>query len=81
MDDELVDRVVRMAWEDRTSFDEIERKTGLSEGDVIKVMRRNLKASSFRCWRKRVSGRRTKHARVFREDQKALAKNSNVESC
>ena len=56
-----VDRIVRMAWKDQTSFDEIQSKTNLTEADVIKLMRRELKASSFRRWRTRVSGRPAKH--------------------
>ena len=62
MDDKLRNTVIRMAWEDRTTFDEIHKKTGLAEADVIRVMRASLKAGSFRMWRKRVSGRITKHA-------------------
>ncbi|MDI9246318.1 TIGR03643 family protein [Marinobacter sp. CHS3-4] len=54
-------RVIEMAWEDRTPFEAIESLYGLSEKEVIKVMRRSLKPSSFRLWRKRVSGRKTKH--------------------
>lgn len=50
-----------MAWEDRTPFEAIESLYGLAEKDVIKVMRRSLKPASFRLWRKRVSGRKTKH--------------------
>jgi uncharacterized protein (TIGR03643 family) len=50
-----------MAWADDVSFDKIKRDKGLSEADVIKIMRRNLKASSFKLWRKRVSGRSSKH--------------------
>ena len=57
--------VVRMAWEDRTTFDQIKKRTGLSETEVIKLMRRELKPSSFRLWRKRVSGRITKHRKLF----------------
>ena len=57
--------VVRMAWEDRTTFDQIKERTGLSEADVIKLMRRQLKLGSFRLWRKRVSGRITKHRKLF----------------
>jgi uncharacterized protein (TIGR03643 family) len=53
--------VIRMAWEDRTTFDEIKTRTGLSEAQVIALMRRSLSASSFRMWRKRVHGRVTKH--------------------
>lgn len=55
------DRVIEMAWEDRTPFDAIERQFGLQEKDVITLMRREMKPSSFRMWRKRVSGRNTKH--------------------
>ncbi len=56
-----IDRIIEMAWEDRTSFDAIQIQFGLSESEVIKLMRREMKASSFRMWRKRVSGRKTKH--------------------
>ena len=72
MTDTMVDRVVRVAWQDRVTFDEIKKSTGLSEREVIKVMRRHLKASSFRCWRKRVWGRTTKHGRLFKQERKAL---------
>lgn len=51
-----------MAWEDRTPFEAIEQQFGLSEPEVIKLMRRCLKPRSFRLWRARVSGRSTKHA-------------------
>ena len=50
-----------MAWEDRTTFDEIEKRFGMTEKDVITLMRREMKPSSFRMWRKRVTGRKTKH--------------------
>ena len=53
--------IIEMAWCDKTSFDDIKQITGLSEAEVIKIMRLNLKPSSFRRWRKRVSGRLTKH--------------------
>ena len=58
---EIIDRIVEMAWEDRTPFEAIEVQYGLQEKDVISIMRREMKASSFRMWRKRVSGRKTKH--------------------
>ena len=64
---EQISLVIRYAWEDRTSFEEIEERTGLTEGQVIEVMRRELKRSSFRMWRKRVSGRVTKHRRLLEE--------------
>ena len=60
--DQELDRVIEMAWEDRTSFEAIHYQFGLSEPEVIAVMRAELRPSSFRAWRKRVSGRRTKHA-------------------
>ena len=56
------DRIIEMAWEDRTSFEAIQYQFGLSEKDVIVLMRKEMKSSSFRMWRKRVSGRKTKHA-------------------
>ena len=56
-----ISRIIEMAWEDRTPFEAIEEEYKLSEPQVIKVMRTNMKASSFRMWRKRVSGRKTKH--------------------
>lgn len=54
-------RIIEMAWEDRTPFEAIEAAYGLDEQAVIKLMRRELKPGSFRLWRKRVTGRRTKH--------------------
>ena len=56
-----IDRVIEMCWEDRTPFDAIEHQFGLKEDEAIKIMRSNLKPKSFRVWRKRVSGRKTKH--------------------
>ena len=58
---ETIDRIVEMAWEDRTTFEAIETQFGLSEKEVIAIMRRYMKESSFRMWRKRVTGRNTKH--------------------
>jgi uncharacterized protein (TIGR03643 family) len=56
-----IDRVIEMAWEDRTPFDAIEAQFGLSEAEVIALMRRELKPSSWRHWRGHVQGRATKH--------------------
>ena len=56
-----IDRVIEMCWEDRTPFEAIEYQFGLKEDDAIKIMRNNLKPKSFKVWRKRVSGRKTKH--------------------
>lgn len=58
---EQLSRVIEMAWEDRTPFSAIEHSYGLDESAVIKLMRQELQPSSFRLWRKRVSGRVTKH--------------------
>lgn len=63
--------VIRMAWEDRCPFEMIEAKVGLTEAAVIRVMRRELKPSSFRMWRERVSGRVTKHRKRFEDSRKA----------
>lgn len=57
-----IDRIIEMAWEDRTPFDAIEAQFGLPEKEVIKLMRTEMKPSSFRMWRARVQGRSTKHA-------------------
>ena len=62
--DEYVDRVIEMAWEDRTPFEAIEYQFGLKENDVRKIMRKNLKRSSFKLWRERVKGRKTKHSKT-----------------
>ncbi len=56
-----IDRIIEMAWEDRTPFGAIELQYGLSEGQVIQLMRREMKRSSFKMWRQRVQGRSTKH--------------------
>lgn len=56
-----LDRIIQMAWEDRTSFDTIRSQFGLTPGDVIKLMRQQLTGGSFKLWRKRTAGRRTKH--------------------
>ena len=58
--------VIGMAWADRISFEEIKKKTGLSEKEVIKIMRKSLKRKSYLLWRKRVRGRLTKHRKLFK---------------
>jgi uncharacterized protein (TIGR03643 family) len=77
MTEQTRQQLIRMAWEDRTTFDAIKEKTGFSEADVIVVMRRELKPSSFRMWRKRVSGRITKHQKLLRTATQ-LAKRGRV---
>ncbi|MBL6702671.1 TIGR03643 family protein [Gammaproteobacteria bacterium] len=56
-----ISRIIEMAWEDRTPFDAIESQYGLNEQGVKRLMRNNLKSSSYKLWRKRVQGRSTKH--------------------
>jgi uncharacterized protein (TIGR03643 family) len=56
-----INRIIEMAWEDRTPFEAIEYQFGIKENDVRKIMRSNLKRRSFELWRERVKGRKTKH--------------------
>ncbi len=58
---EDIDRIIEMAWEDRTPFEAIETQFGLLEKEVIAIMRAHMKESSFKMWRKRTNGRITKH--------------------
>ena len=62
------DRIIEMAWEDRTTFEAIETQFGLKQQDVIKLMRKELKPSSFKLWRERTNGRSTKHE-ALRSDE------------
>ena len=55
-----IDRIIEMAWEDRTTFTDIKNQYGIYEKDVIAIMKKNLKRSSFLIWRQRVRGRKTK---------------------
>ncbi len=59
-----VSRIIEMAWDDRTPFEAIQHNFGINESEVIKLMQSNLKKSSFRLWRQRVSGRKTKHEQL-----------------
>ena len=61
MNEAQISEIIALAWDDKSTFDAIERQFGLSESEVIKLMRLNMKPSSFRQWRKRVIGRKTKH--------------------
>ena len=58
------DRIIEMAWEDRTTFEAIAFQFDLNEQEVIELMRTEMKPSSFRMWRKRVQGRKTKHEKL-----------------
>ena len=66
------DWVIWAAWADRITFEEIEKKTGYRETDVIKIMRRTLKPSSFRLWRKRVHEKSIKHRKKFEYSRKQI---------
>ena len=61
---EEIDRIIEMAWEDRTPFEAIFNQFDINEKELIAIMRNNLKKSSFKLWRERVSGRKTKHSKL-----------------
>ena len=71
------DWVIWAAWADRVTFEEIKKKTGKSESDVIKIMRRNLKPSSFRLWWQRAKRKSIKHRKKFILERKNLRKKIN----
>ncbi len=68
MDPADISRIVEMAWEDRTPFDAIMQSYGINESAVIDLMRQTMKPSSYRMWRKRVTGRATKHVALRSEN-------------
>ncbi|TNE46335.1 MAG: TIGR03643 family protein [Deltaproteobacteria bacterium] len=72
-----VSHIIELAWADEVPFDAIELLYGLREKDVIALMRRCMKASSFRMWRKRVSGRKTKHAGRLNQEKTVSLKRPN----
>ena len=78
--EEDIDRIIEMAWEDRTTFDAITFQFGISEKQVIELMRRNLKPGSWRLWRKRVQGRKTKPAalRNFTEGRHRCSRQRSI---
>ena len=59
-----IDRIIEMAWEDRTPFEAIFDQFNINEKELISIMRNNLRKSSFKLWRERVSGRKTKHSKL-----------------
>lgn len=63
-----IDRIIEMAWEDRTPFEAITFQFGLSEREVISLMRKEMKSTSFKMWRARVQGRATKHLKLREND-------------
>ena len=84
LSDITIDRIIEMAWEDRTTFDAIHFQFNLKEQEVIDLMRREMKLKSFKMWRKRVQGRKTKHEKLREFDkgrfkcsrQKSISNNS-----
>ncbi|MCH2200245.1 MAG: TIGR03643 family protein [Flavobacteriales bacterium] len=80
LSEEDIDRIIEMAWEDRTTFDAIEMQFGLKEAEVINLMRRQLKPSSWRLWRARVQGRNTKHSkkRTFTEGRHKCSRQRHI---
>jgi len=75
--EEQIDRIIEMAWEDRTPFEAILNQFGLSEQETIELMRKNMKRSSFKMWRARVQGRATKHRQ--KSSEKILTFKSNMQ--
>ena len=59
--DKAIDNIIKLAWSDKISFEEIKRIHGVNESEVIKIMRKNIKSKSFKVWRERVNGRTRKH--------------------
>ena len=73
----ISDWIIWAAWADRITFEEIREKTGYTEGEVIKMMRRSLKPSSFKLWRKRVSSKSIKHRKKFEQIRRKLKEKIN----
>lgn len=73
------DRIIEMAWEDRTTFEAIQYQFKITEAEVIEIMRLQLKPGSFRLWRQRVQGRKTKHQKL-RENEVGRFKSSRQRS-
>ena len=66
--EEDISRIIEMGWEDRTPFEVIKEQFKITEKEIITIMRKNLKESSFKLWRKRVSNRKTKHPKKYNID-------------
>ena len=71
------DWIIWAAWADRITFEDIKKKTGKSESDVIKIMRKNLKPSSFKLWRKRAKNQSIKHRKKFENSRKEIRRKIN----
>ena len=72
MKEHIVSEIIYLAWDDQTSFDVIQRVYGLTERDVKSIMQKHLKPSSYRLWRKRVYGRKSKHEKRFSDGTKSM---------
>ena len=72
--EDSIDRIIEMAWEDRTPFEAIEYQFGIKENEVRTIMRTHMKESSFKMWRERVKGRKTKHSKTS-ESKRFKSKN------
>jgi len=68
LNDEDINRIIEMSWEDRTTFDAIEQQFGINQDIVIKIMRANLRRNTFKLWRERTHGQKTKHAKLRSND-------------
>ena len=71
--------IIWAGWADRVTFEEIKEKTGKSESEVIKIMRKNLKPSSFRLWRKRVHNKSIKHRKKFKLSRKKMVEKIKID--
>ena len=76
IDLESTNRIIEMAWEDRTPFDAISKQFDISEKEIISVMRNNIKKKSFLNWRKRVDNRKTKHTMLSSLHKKRFKSNA-----
>lgn len=76
--EEQIDRIIQMAWEDRTPFEAIEFQFGVSEDEVVEIMRKQLKPSSWRLWRERVNGRKTKFKKLSESDRFKCSRQRNI---
>ena len=74
-----LDWIIWAAWADRITFEEIFERTGKTEAEVIKLMRKSLKPSSFRLWRKRVAEKSIKHRKLFYQSRKKLRANISID--
>ena len=72
--------IIWAAWADRITFEEIFKKTGKRENEVIKIMRRNLKPRSFKLWRKRVHTKSIKNKKLFEKEREKLDRRKIISS-